>query len=192
MRMQISYRLRLVAPMCPGIRRWRSGQQGLGPDRSSSAVSCFSWLMLTSLFLCGCSTEPAPTTLVPPVPDTATSTGISSSMATSTVRYFRERIDIPQLRQPHVSNPETFEMPGIMGSGCSLADLNNDGRLDLILVPGESPADTAANQQELCRILLQDAQGAFSDVTQQTGFAFGDSEWDVLPATLTMTVIGIS
>ena len=169
MRMQISYRLRLVAPMCPGIRRWRSGQQGLGPDRSSSAVSCFSWLMLTSLFLCGCSTEPAPTTLVPPVPDTATSTGINSSMATSTVRYFRERTDIPQLRQPHVSNPETFEMPGIMGSGCSLADLNNDGRLDLILVPGESPADTAANQQELCRILLQDAQGAFSDVTQQTG-----------------------
>ena len=155
--------------MCPGISRWRSGPQGLCPDRASSAASCSSVLMLASLLLCGCSTEPAPTTQVPPVPGTADSADKSSSMATSAVRYFRERTDIPQLRQPHVSNPETFEMPGIMGSGCSLADLNNDGRLDMILVPGDAPPEIATEQQGLCRILLQDAQGAFTDVTQQAG-----------------------
>jgi hypothetical protein len=105
-------------------------------------------------------------------------TEVAAAPEDSPHAIFRERTDLPQLQNFHVSNPDSFEMPGIMGSGCSLADLNNDDRLDLILVPGEAAAGSKSQGAAQCRILLQQDHGAFTDISGQAsvrvhGFGMG-------------------
>ncbi|MEY2727331.1 MAG: hypothetical protein RLZZ458_3198, partial [Planctomycetota bacterium] len=97
---------------------------------------------------------------------------------------------------PHCSPADSFEMPGIMGSGCALADLNADGLLDILLVPGEVPATVAAasaGTESLLPLFIQQSDGSFTDATQQAalrvrGFGMGcypadidnDGDLDVL------------
>lgn len=72
---------------------------------------------------------------------------------------------------------DDFPMPQIMGSGCALLDANQDGRLDILVVPGElppsAPAATAAatpdRAQQNCPFFLQQADGSFLDQTAEAG-----------------------
>ena len=106
---------------------------------------------------------------------------------------------------PHRSPEDSFEMPGIMGSGCALADLNADGLSDILLVPGDAPesaAVTAADQDSLLPVFLQQADGSFIDATGQArlqvrGFGMGcypadidnDGDLDVLTTSAAGTAL---
>lgn len=110
---------------------------------------------------------------------------------------------MPRLTQfPHRASEDTFEMPEIMGSGCSFADLNADGRLDLLLVPGQVSVDQAAAGGGLLRVLLQQSDGSFADISEDAsirvrGFGMGcypadidnDGDLDVLTTSAAGTAL---
>ena len=137
--------------------------------------------LVTALTLAGCdSAVPTP---APP----------SGSGNTAPFPLFRE-LPVPAfIQHPHQAPADTFEMPEIMGSGCSLADLDADGRLDLLVVPGMvSAADASAGGARLL-VLLQQSDGSFKQVTDDAalrvrGFGMGcypadidnDGDLDVL------------
>jgi hypothetical protein len=56
--------------------------------------------------------------------------------------------------------PFDYDLPTITGSGCGMADLDGDGRLDLVLVSLSSQDDTAHGD---LTILWQNASGEFAD-----------------------------
>jgi len=135
---------------------------------------CNIWL---SIGMPGCARESA-------VEHAADSGSESKTEDASSVVWFRERTEITGLEGYHVSSESRFEMPGIMGSGCSLIDLNNDGRLDVVLVPGDP--DTLQDTSEpsktrpanLCRVLMQEQDSTFRDETTRAalsvaGFGMG-------------------
>jgi len=143
---------------------------------------CRFFLLISALVLAGCGSgaAPRPTETAGPVPQ-------------SSAPVFRER-SVPLLTaSPHQAPEDTFEMPEIMGSGCSFADLNSDGRLDLLVVPGQQTADKATSATGLLQVLLQQPDGSFADITQDAsirvlGFGMGcypadidnDGDLDVL------------
>lgn len=84
---------------------------------------------------------------------------------------FQEWHGFSQIARKHASNESSFEMPGIMGSGCSMIDLNSDERLDLVLVAGD-PNETNANPTgALCQVLVQTPGGSFIDASAAAGIA---------------------
>jgi hypothetical protein len=96
----------------------------------------------------------------------------------STSPLFHERTDIEALSGYHFSEPTEFEMPGIMGSGCAMINVNEDERLDLLLVPGDPRSGALQEDSGLCRVLLQEPDRTFRDVSRKTqirvrGFGMG-------------------
>lgn len=83
--------------------------------------------------------------------------------------WFRRVDNLPIPRNFHDSDPASFEMPGIMGSGCSLTDLDDDGRLDIILVPGDVHPDQPPHLAGLCCVLQQLPDGKWQDLSEQSG-----------------------
>jgi hypothetical protein len=135
--------------------------------------------LVTALMLAGC--------------DSAAPPAASVSGSASASPLFRE-LPVPALTQhPHQAPADTFEMPEIMGSGCSLADLDADGRLDVLVVPGMVSATDASAGGARVFVLHQQSDGSFTDVTEETalrvrGFGMGcypadidnDGDLDVL------------
>lgn len=128
-------------------------------------------VVVATLF--GCSKNPD----VPP--DTAT---VAESAITEPL--FVEWPEFSSISRTHVSSEQSFEMPGIMGSGCAMMDLNGDDRLDLVAVSGETNASADNSPSNLCQVLVQTTDGRFSDVTSQTaisvrGFGMGAFGGDI-------------
>lgn len=78
------------------------------------------------------------------------------------------------LKVRHFSGPtDNYSMPQSMGSGCAFLDANSDGRLDILVVPGEA---ALAEDARLCALLLQKPDGTFDDFSTAAGLtinAFG-------------------
>lgn len=147
-------------------------------------------VLLSPLILTGCGSG-----AVPEVPGPS-----ASSQAHSPV--FRDRLIRELAQHPHQAPTDTFEMPEIMGSGCSMADLNADGRLDLLVVPGAVSASDTAAGGALLRVLLQQSDGGFADVSVDAalrvrGFGMGcyaadidnDGDADVLTTSAAGTAL---
>lgn len=64
---------------------------------------------------------------------------------------------------------ESFEMPLIMGGGCSIGDLNGDSLPDLITVAGADPANFNSGDMLNCGVLQQRSDGSFQNVTEDAG-----------------------
>jgi hypothetical protein len=126
--------------------------------------------LVTALMLAGC--------------DSAAPPAASGSVSASASPLFRE-LPVPVLTQhPHQAPADTFEMPEIMGSGCSLADLDADGRLDVLVVPGMVSATDASAGGARLLVLLQQSDGSFTDVTEEAalrvrGFGMGSYPADI-------------
>ncbi|MFM7057491.1 MAG: CRTAC1 family protein [Planctomycetota bacterium] len=145
-------------------------------------ASCRILLFLSAITVVGCGSGSAPQ-----------SAQTSQTAPVSAAPLFRERSVAQLSRYPHHAPDTTFEMPEIMGSGCSFADLNADGRLDLLLVPGQVSPEQAAEGGEVLTVLLQQSDGSFANVSQEAlirvrGFGMGcypadidnDGDLDVL------------
>jgi hypothetical protein len=137
------------------------------------------FMLVTALTLAGCDSGGPPAR--------------SGSGSATALPLFREWPVSAFTEHPHQAAADTFEMPEIMGSGCSLADLDADGRLDLLVVPGMvSAAEASAGGAQLL-VLLQQSDGSFADVSgiaalRVRGFGMGcypadidnDGDLDVL------------
>lgn len=100
--------------------------------------------------------------------------GGTSGPARSSTIWFEERAEITEKLGVHYADPEQFEMPGIMGSGCALSDLNGDGLLDIVLVPGdpqlsEKSAAPDGNMSGKCRVLVQKTGLTWHDASSDAG-----------------------
>lgn len=121
----------------------------------------------------GCSKDP----VVSQPSDTQSTVPVTESL-------FQEWPEFSGIARAHQSREESFEMPGIMGSGCSMMDLNGDDRLDLIAVAGDSDASKADSSATLCQVFLQQPDRTFTDVSAQArisvrGFGMGAFGGDI-------------
>lgn len=131
-------------------------------------ILCFVTLMLVSLL--GCDT-PDDTTEIGPPPDTAPRM-LFSSVADD---WGIEFADNP--RDAH-----DYPLAAIMGSGCAIADLDGDGRAELLLLAQSSRGRNAA-------LYFRNDAGRFVDRTEEfglqdvagTGVAVGDCNNDGWP-----------
>jgi len=133
-----------------------------GQPRGRYWAACSALLVVLCLLPFGCSRKAGPDTprLAPAVQPTA---------SRSAAPWFERVSNLPIPQNFHYSNPDSFEMPGIMGSGCSLTDLDNDGRLDIVLVPGDLRPEQAPEQAGLCCVLQQQPEGGWLNVSEQAG-----------------------
>ena len=60
-----------------------------------------------------------------------------------------------------------------MGAGCAFVDIDNDGRLDLVLVNSTTWPGQPASRQARTAVYRNTGSGSFADVTQQSGIASG-------------------
>ena len=112
------------------------------------------WAVLVPIVFTACAPNPAPPVSVAPSPsgpewfaDITAQTGITFQHAAGpTAQYF---------------------MPAVMGSGLALADFNNDGRLDLLVLTNAGP-----RARETHRLYLQKSDGTFEDRTAGSGLDF--------------------
>ncbi len=126
---------------------------------------CARNLLLLLLTVChhGCSGEPD---LVPPESAPATDPPPHDRLS---LQLFTEKILPHSLSLRHEVPRDSYEMPLIMGGGCSIADLDGDGLMDLIAVPGSTSASTNSDGQLACIVLQQLPDGEFRDVTGPSG-----------------------
>ncbi len=115
-------------------------------------------LVVVTLF--GCSRMPN----IPSAPS-------NTDVVPTTESLFQEWPEFSKIARPHVSSDDSFEMPGIMGSGCSMIDLTGDDRLDLIVVAGASEESATNSSGNLCQVFLQTPQGKFTDVSTLAGIS---------------------
>lgn len=115
-------------------------------------------LVIVNIF--GCSRMPD----VPSPPS-------STDAVPTTESLFQEWPEFSSIARSHLSSDDSFEMPGIMGSGCSMIDLTGDDRLDLIVVAGDSEESSPNSSGNLCQVFLQTPQGKFTDVSAQAGIS---------------------
>ena len=133
-----------------------------GQPRRPHRVACAVLFAVFCLQICGCSRKADSDT--PPLDPAA-----QPVTSKKTAPWFERVQNVPIPQSFHYSNPDSFEMPGIMGSGCSLTDLDNDGRLDIVLVPGDVRPDEAPAQAGQCCVLQQQADGSWQDVSDTAG-----------------------
>lgn len=133
-----------------------------GLTRRPHRTACAALFAVLCLLPFGCSRKTGPDTLQL---DLATQPATSKFAAL----WFERVQNLPVSPNFHYSNPDSFEMPGIMGSGCSLTDLDNDGRLDIVLVPGDVRPEQAPEQAGLCCVLQQQPDGNWLNVSEQAG-----------------------
>jgi len=62
-------------------------------------------------------------------------------------------------------------LPETMGSGCAFVDLDNDGRLDIVLVNSSPWPGQPSSRQALPAVYRNNGNGTFSDVTGRAGLA---------------------
>lgn len=129
------------------------------------------WLRQLLAVICGCVLSGCGSAT--PVSSQSTEHGDSAALPADvsgpTAPWFRPLADLPIPQNFHFSDPTSFEMPGIMGSGCTLTDIDRDGRLDILVVPGDRRPDVAAEQAGLCCVLQQQPEGGWRDVSEQAG-----------------------
>ena len=90
-----------------------------GQPRRPHRAACAVLFIVFCLQTCGCSRKAdSDTPALNPAAQPVTSK--------STAPWFERVQNVPIPQNFHHSNPDSFEMPGIMGSGCSLTDLDND------------------------------------------------------------------
>lgn len=73
-----------------------------------------------------------------------------------------------------VSNPEDYEFPKVMGSGCAVLDINNDSLLDLLFLGG----DSADIDSESCYLYQQLSTGSF-ELIEESGLQHVNSPMGV-------------
>lgn len=100
-------------------------------------------------------------------PDAATKTKTLAEPAGTTGNapgFFTDIADEAGLRFTHQSGFEgKYSYPEIMGAGCALLDVDNDGDLDAYLVNGAGPG----------RLFRREADGTYRDVTDASGLSHG-------------------
>ncbi len=122
-----------------------------------SAAACAGHLLL-AICLCmfGCAHESAPSDPGQPAQASSPLFEEISLQAGVSVRHFAGPTD-------------EYPMPQSMGSGCALLDVNGDNRLDILIVAGEASDKVNATDKRMCSLLIQDADGRFTDRTSQAG-----------------------
>ncbi len=92
---------------------------------------------------------------------------------------FQEGAEAAGLKFLHVSgSPEKKLILESMSGGVALFDFNNDGRLDVYLVNGNSVEDLIAGRRAVRNGLFRnDGDGRFEDVTERAGV--GGGRWDM-------------
>jgi len=179
----------MTKPSSTGISTKRISNDKIHPAVILGQKASLCVFAVAALF--GCSRMPD----VPP----GNATDGESAMAEP---VFREWPDFSSISHAHVSSEYSFEMPGIMGSGCAVMDLNGDDRLDLVAVSGDSDTSAVNSTSNLCQVLVQTTDGNFSDATTQTaisarGFGMGafggdidnDGDIDVLTTSASGTAL---
>jgi enediyne biosynthesis protein E4 len=109
--------------------------------------------------------------------------------ADSSAPLFREVSAEKGLRWTHVAGPhDTYPMPQIMGGGCAIFDANNDGRPDVLLVPGVDPAAADQSTESVSTaavpLFLQSPDGTFrqqpaEDAMVVHGYGMGVTTGDI-------------
>ena len=129
------------------------------PEYSSRSLQLL--ILLTAL--CGCN-EKSPITS----PQQALATDPAPAERLKLQLFTEKTLPIPS--SLHHGVPDgCYEMPLIMGGGCSIADLDGDGRMELIAVPGSTSPGADKDGHLPCIVLQQLADGRFRDVTMTAG-----------------------
>lgn len=116
------------------------------PGRISRAIAIL--IMTVSSAAMGCSREtPTPTEPAGPI-------------------WFEDITEAVGLNFVHDAGPldERYFLPQIMGSGAALFDIDNDGRLDILLLQNGGPGSRSTH-----RLYRQGADGRFADVSAGCG-----------------------
>ncbi len=139
-------------------------------------------MLLQALLVLGCHrSEPSPATIETEVADPP---------------WFEDITEAAGLRFMHDAGPPgTYFMPQNMGSGAALFDLDQDGRLDILLIQNGGPESGAKN-----RLFRQQDDGTFEDISAGSGLdvagygmgvAIGDVNNDGWPDVLLTSFRGV-